>query len=401
LFGLLTLSLIVVADVGQQRAELVFDKWLLLIAYVGVHAAIAFLVMFAKPQVDISTILVLFFLGVMLFFRARQLLVVGPKSRWRHALILLSTLGLLIALARFSAFQIQWSGTQVRNALVAITPTASGLSNRVYIMAAAASVLPVIFYNFVDFSFWQKYQSEMQTEESDDARTKRLRKPLLMYVFESPLSWLLPVILGIYAVSVLTTDEAASRPIPAIADFIYRGTKWIGPIIGVAFYAGLVAIAVSTACGYLVSTAYLYKVDISKNPRNPALNRLPLIVIGMILLALLLPIDMLSNSIDQVIVLMLASFAPLCALTPLVMYPLITRQQSINLKGWALQCMVIGVLTSGILGFGIGVLSAIHGDSPAALRFWLPMPLSFIAAWIVYLICVIVGKLQKGVPGDG
>lgn len=400
--AMLTVSFMLVSVVGGQSAALASDRWLLVIGYVGLHLALGFIVAFTSPAVfDITTFIVFILTAVMLIFRYRQFVAASPRGRARHSIILLSTLYLFGILLYFKFVGVELSKSTVFTAILAIGPIKSGISIKVLALITAASFCAAIFYNFVDFSFWQKYLAEHREGESNEALAERVSSPFWIYVFESPLTWLLPVALGIYSVGLVSESAANQNPINAILDFmISKGL--FGNVVAVAFYASLVAIAASTICGYFASTGYLLRKDFNVI-EDPSESRLApgakhLILIGVAMISVLVPIDMFAKSTDQLITLMLTCFAPLCALTPFVMYPLWFGAVSLNKFG--LYGIVSALLIGSIAGFALGFAAAFTNADFNTPLFWAPLPASFVLSWSIYLFSINFGKTRGTVEAD-
>jgi hypothetical protein len=289
------------------------------------------------------------------------------------------------------------------NGIVAsLSPSDAGLSTDVFWLALFTALCPSVFYNFVDFSFWQKYSSEVRNAEPATSMKKRVAKSFWIYVFESPLSWLLPVILGAYAISLEDATANLANPIPFIVVAL-SSEGWFGSICSVLFYASLVAIATSTACGYLVAMGYLYDADIKCSrsaPHSDGHDGISgdffLVGLGAVLIVVLLPVDMLTETAEQLIVLMLTCFAPLCALTPLVVWPMVKGHVNLQPRGKAGVTAALGFGSA--IGIVTGVAAWAMASETRSLLYWAPLPLSFFVSWSIYVFSVLFWK-ERAVAG--
>jgi Na+/proline symporter len=392
LVAMLTIAMILIAVVGHQRGTLEADRWLLLIAYVGLHLATGYLLSLVSVQVlDMTSFIVILFLMLMVYYRLLRFKDRTARSRWRHVVVLLSSLSLLAAIIFYKGISSQWSVSTFTLATAVFSPAGNGLSLRVFALAAVASCGPVIFYNFVDFSFWQKYLSEVRDSEPIAAFTKRVRKPFWTYVWESPLSWLLPVAMGIYAVNLISQAASESNPIGGIIE-LFASQSTFGAGVAVVLFASLVAIATSTACGYLVSTSQLIHADILDRDWQSDRSPLPLFLMGAVMLFILVPVDMLVHSTDRIIVLMLTCFAPLCALTPLVIWPLYRGRVYLSSSGG--KGVFAALSLASAAGIFVGAIAALKNASPTEFLFWASLPASLASGWALYLVAIMFGAAK-------
>ena len=262
LVAMLTVSIMLVSIVGGQAVSLSTDRWLLVVAYWGTHLAVGFMAMLlvsAKP--DMTSLVVIVLLLIMVSLRLRQFRSASGRSRIRHLVILLSTIFLLSALFLHKVVFVDWTNSWWANVTEQLTPAGTGLSPMTYAFAAMGSFCAAVFFNFVDFSFWQKYLAEQRSGDNVDMVLERVRTPFFVYVIESPLSWLLPAVLGLYALGLVTGANVDQNPITAIVLFLAQNSIY-GAVVSIFFYCSLVAIAASTVCGYFASTGYLISADL-------------------------------------------------------------------------------------------------------------------------------------------
>jgi len=119
--------------------------------------------------------------------------------------------------------------------------------------------------------------------------------------------------------------------------------------------------------------------------------------VAVILLVLLIPIDYVFKSTDQLILLLLSSFAPLCALTPLVVWPLLTgRTFALTLAGKA--GVMAALLTGGIVGLVYGISGSLQGLPPSDPMFWISLPASLLSSWSIYLLSIWLFSERSGPP---
>jgi hypothetical protein len=384
--------LVIATALGGQKASIIADRWLLPTAYIGIHLAIASLLLNGKPRdIDAVSAIVFVALVVVVFLRIGAAKRIGGSRSIRHWIIAASTAALLAAMA-YSTFDgsVILSAKTLGAIATTFDPSSSGLTWSVFFVALLGAICPAVLYNFVDFSFWQKYSIEIKRYRSLKECEAAVHRPFWLYLVESPLSWLLPVLLGLYAASAFEAAQG-SDPVTALFQVIAKQSSF-GATLNLLLFASLTAIATSTAASYLAALGDLWKRDIAKVPTGSNGGNLSsgwqyIVGVGIVMILVLVPVDMLAKTTDQLILLLLTSFAPLCALTPLVAWPLF-RNVEIRLSPAGKIGVVAAVSSGSIAGVVAGVLGVLGGVGPDTLLFWAPMPIGFVSSWFIYLISV-------------
>ena len=399
----LVITLLIVPIVGGQEATLAGDIWLLVLSYFGFHIALGYMVSQVPIAFDLLSSIIIVFLFVMLIQRIKQTKKMPTAIlKWRQWMIVASTLILFLSMIDFKGFKVNISPDVLRESLLPFTPSANGIEINLFIMIVVASISPVIFYNFIDFGFWQKYLAEYKNDEDHlqagnkvniSTLTGRLKESIWLYVIESPLSWLLTIILGVYMSQLVPNVAQADTPINSILSY-FSAQNGFGSFIATLFFASVAAIAVSTVCGYFANIGYLIEKDIRQEDFDkdgslaPGAKYLMFLAAGMLIMLIL--IDITFHNTDQLIALMLTSFAPLCAITPLVIYPLLAGSLSLSKKGQ--QWVFTIFLLASAIGVVFGLMAAILNVSPRTYLFWLSMPSAFIISWLGYLLVVLTSQ---------
>lgn len=386
------LLLVLATTLGGQRTSLIADKWLLPVAYIGVHLAIASLLLEGKPrEIDAISVFIFLSLFIVVFLRVRVAKAVSGRQSIRHWVVVVSTLALLVAMLSATlngSFVL--SVNSLNSIAGSVNPTGSGLSWPVFFVAILGAICPAILYNFVDFSFWQKYSIELKNYKNIEECANATRRPFWIYLVESPLSWLLPVLLGLYVAPSLSTAQAAD-PVSALF-VILAAQSDVGRVLSLLLFASLTAIAISTSASYLAALGDLWRRDISTASAASKSDSFSegwhfVVGIGLIMIIALVPLDIFAKTTDQLILLLLTSFAPLCALTPLVAWPLF-RNSNILLNRFGKIGIILAVSVGSISGLIIGVFGVALSVGPASVLFWISLPISFFVSWTIYLIAV-------------
>src|SRR6267142_4477119 len=200
----LTAYLVTYIWYGGETATLRTEQLQLLVAYLGLHFALAH--MFATSEVNMSGItpsivpwLVFAACVAMLWSRGRALAAAIRAKRViigvGYSLMLVSLITLMVALGA-ALPRLNYGN------FLAVDSTVGSLhSVDFWFMLGTAALLPV-FWQFVDLTNWQRVCA-LAASNADQYATST-RRGFIDYLIESPLSWLLAVLLGLTAPQVMT-----------------------------------------------------------------------------------------------------------------------------------------------------------------------------------------------------
>lgn len=385
--GILGFYLILYLWLGGQRGAINTGQYQLVIAYVGIHAAVAWAVL--QPMVSLSTLeaailvpVILISCVLMLVWRVRSI------RHWRLSLeakvssiiTVASLVGMMVALLftknLFSLDAFKWQPIQVTPDLVW--------------QAAAFALLP-IFFQFVDMTNWQRMAS--LADSSDEGLLKHVRIGLTQYLIESPLSWLLPVLLGSCAMFILDVNTSPELAWDAFIARIIAQPGIQGALLSVAVVSGVASVFLSTADGLLSAIGYSFTYDIQKRSRNmidrhTAANwserdvtylvsqgRGAMAAFLTIVIIVFVVADIGSSKGETVLGLFLAFYTPMVAFAPAILAPAVTGRVAPRLAAW----LSIGV--GGLVGIGCGVVSIFLGG----IWQWIAPIATFAFSWVFYL----------------
>jgi hypothetical protein len=371
---------------GGQVSAIRVDQFQLAFSYVGLHFGVAYLILDKRVVISqlafpMLPLIVLIVSLIMFVYRSYILLksLQQPKQRYVRLLypfVLLSLLVLMISIVAKSG----WATIQ--------RPSPLPISeSSFWPMVLTAALLP-IFFQFVDLTNWQRVAA--LSGESPDVRLKNARKGILQYLLESPLSWALPILMGLCAPAIL-------GPIPAegswdqILSYLVSGGTAIRVVTGITITIAVCAIFLSTADELLTAIGYAWAYDVSKKtsalmnrqhlrPEQSdqviARGRNAMAIILAVVILLFIALDMLLSRGQQLLGLFLSFYTPMVAFAPAILVPAITGRAATGSTAW-----VTLVLASAV-GIGIGVMS-IFGDPNLQ---WYAAPISFFVAWGIYLL---------------
>ena len=370
---------------GGQATTFFTDNFHLLLAYIGVHLSLTVLVSHSAST-STPDILLLLIASLTLVVIALRLLATVGKRRARARVISLivaasATVLLVTALQHLAPspalyiadFNTKWAAS---------FPTATWATTAMLLTAVCAP----IFFNFIDFSYWHRLTSLPPTNRSD---AKTLKASTLMYAFESPLTWLLPIAIGYFAATVAPSlvdavSTGEQDPVSGLVAWLL-GQSALTYLVAIALLLSLLSVAVSTVDSYLSSLSYLFARDMSPastEHRKAESGRLFQFGVAAFIVVVFVLVDILLKKTDLLLAVFLSAYAPLVALAPLVVWPLLTGRTYKAKRGSNL--FMKGTFCAGGLGLVLGIIAAITGASPDSVLFWLPLPTSFLLSWLLY-----------------
>jgi hypothetical protein len=398
---MLSLYLVMYISLSGQAGNFKTSPLQLLFSYLGLHLLIAWVALNASVHLGPPLQWIAYFIVVLsLFMLAKRIMLLfrGPGSaNWWINLSICISLGLMLSAlsVRAKEFVPQFSIAPVRQMLA--TP-------HFWWIALSVSLLP-LFFQFVDMSNWQRLTA---VNASDDRVIREARRGLLQFAIESPLSWLLPLFLGLAFVQ--TTQVSSSDPWLALLKAVLKKGGVAGALLSSTVFVGLIAIFMSTAEELLAAIGLAFARDLSKEGRRihdgprGGVNGLladqssDLIKIGSrATMFAVLPVtglfillgSTLQKNLDQFVGIFLAFYSPLIALAPSLLVPvLIGRSASARV---AFASLFGGAVVGGALGVWTSIdQNAFYGVGP-----WLAPTVTFCLSWGIYAFGLGVGYLRR------
>lgn len=400
---LLAFYLVLYLWLGGQRGTINTGQFQLVIAYIGIHAAVAWAVL--QPVVSVGQLnagvvvaIVVTNCILMLVFRFRSMRKEIQMTRLAKALgIVVITSLMLMMVAIFSMHDLFSLETfSLKLALIDSSTKEFGWQ------LAAFALLP-LFFQFVDMTNWQRMASLARTDNA--GLLQRVRRGLAQYLIESPLSWFLPVLLGICGVLILGKDPQGD-PWDGFIGHIISTPGIIGALLSVAVVCGVAAVFLSTADGLLSAVGYSFAYDIHKRSRNMvdkhtkpewpeadvkyvvgkgrgAMFLLLMVVIGIFVVA-----DIASNKGETILGVFLSFFSPMVSFAPSILIPAVTRRTAHGAVAF------VSITCGAIIGITCGVISVFKGG----VWQWYPAVAAFGLSWFIYLVGMFLGirKIAEG-----
>lgn len=391
---------------GGQRTSFFADNFHLFLAYVGIHSCLAQLLMMDGGGVSSDSILLLIAVAMvfMIALRIRFVFFSGATKRTRilNILIAISATYLLVrilfALHGHANAYIQ----DLDKKWVDSFPVAGGTQ----LTMILAAICPALFANFVDFSFWHRLRALAKrnaSAESESAFAGQFKTGLLLYIIESPLSWVLPLAIGSLAIMAFPAAKDAltsgvADPVAVVVKQMLITPSLVTRVVGVLLVIGLASVAVSTVDSYFASLSYLYAKDMAKANRseheNVATGRVFPFVVGLVVVFFFIVLDIFLQKTDLLIALFLTIFAPLAALSPVVVWPLISGK-CYQPPRFGQILLGLSCVVSGLLGLVIGGYAVMTQAAPDTITYWLAIPAAFTSSWLLYAIFLLFGKGVK------
>lgn len=394
---------------GGQKTTFFADNIHLVMAYIGVHVCLGYLAATGNPEgrADVILLLIGALSIIMIIFRFRTVFLkrVSRTGRITAILIALS--------ATYLLFTILWALPPEPHAYLvdAREKWTASFPSSPHVRAAMllSAICPALFANFVDFSFWHRIRAVEASQSSTARSDRRLERGINIFLVEAPLSWILPVAIGMLALTAAPRmseilQSGTEDPVAGMVQWLL-GSPGLMSAIGLLFVVGLVSVTVSTVDSYLTSLSYLFAKDIASEKRNEgqrvAAGRAFQFLVALTIVLIFVVLDVLVAQSVLLLSIFLTVFAPLAAMSPLVVWPLINGKKyaSPSLLGRVL--LVGSSVGAGIFGLCLGVWSVIAAPTPDELLYWAPIPTAFICSWVLYLIYVLTAKTEQPKPNEG
>lgn len=386
--AILAFYLILYLWLGGQRGTINTGQIQLVVAYVGIHLAVAWLVLqpavlLSKMDAGIMATLILLNGFVMLFYRLQLMRnpQISKTTRVLNIFTIASLTCMLLAILAmpqfFSLNSLSWK---------AIDYSSSGF----WWQLSSFALLP-LFFQFVDMTNWQRMAS--LTGQDNRMLLARVHKGLTQYLIESPLSWFLPVLLGLGAV-LLIGANLQGDPWDGFVNKIIATPGILGTLLSIFFVCGIGAVFLSTADGLLSAIGYSYTYDFHKRTRNMVdrtktsgwkpddvkyvvgTGRVAMAIFLAIVICIFVTADIFSNKGDTILGIFLAFFSPMVSFAPALLIPAITGRVTSGIVAWA------------AIGFGAmaGIVTGIISVFEGGIWQWLSTDVAFAVSWSIYLL---------------
>lgn len=373
---------------GGQLSVIHTDQFQLSFAYVGILGTALWIshVHLARAEpaggaaltlnAGIALILVLIFLQVRRTIRTQE--AKRPHVRFAQSLLLavISVSAILFAIEGFAQLGLV---SQIPKALSDMNWTEPGVDT----WSLLSLILLPIFWQFIDFTMWQRIGALELAKNADNESydLTALRKGLLRYAVESPLTWILGLSIGILLrFSDLGFDSnsiwLAFGELPGKLDSNGIG----GSIVGAAFVLGIVAIMLSTVDSSLVgsTTALIYDLipgtrrivdtelhDEESEVKVLSVGKLAASAFVLIGLAAYYILNVTGLSGDQFLSLLFGAYGAQLAFAPAVIGLLLLGEQRSPSGGWA--------SISTIAGFAAGLYATAISLSDVSWQLYPPL----------------------------
>ncbi len=233
---------------------------------------------------------------------------------------------------------------------------------------ASLALLPLC-WQFADVTMWQRLGAVRLPPADRPNRFSAIKKGLLRYAIESPITWILAIVAGValrYA-EVGVTEESVWNGLAEIPIAISNADTPAGSIIQLLvaslFAAGIVAAMLSTADSFLIGSAFTIAYDlaprvtdsetdtIAQNPRRAL--RLGRIAVVIFIVAGLASYWIASLFGFDILSVLFGAFAAQASLFPAVFGTILLRERA-PAGGWALASIVGGFVTA-LIAVGIAL----------------------------------------------
>jgi hypothetical protein len=391
--AVLTVYLIVYFWVGGQGATIRTDQYQLLLGYIGLHALVAWCI--SRPTVNPSKLAAPFLVTWTIILTCAML--VWRLAAWRpggraqylrvlNIITLVSVATMLAVLVYRSAGSWGYMITIPR-----VTPT----DPHAYRWQLATLALLPLFFQFVDMTNWQRIASLKNTSD--------LRKGLIQYLLESPLSWLLPVLIGMCLPSILGAEFKGDAWVELLTR-VCADHSLFGIFLASIIVVAVIAIFMSTAESLISAIGYAYAYDLNQRSRDRIdqgdeeklsepdraliirIGRRAMAVILSAVVACFVVVDLLAEKGTTFLGLFLSFYTPMLAFAPALLIPAITGRVARGVWAW------VSLAGGAFVGIGCGIVSlSIGGVSQ-----WISAPAVLVVSWLAYLIGIVGGPRLKG-----
>jgi len=275
--------------------------------------------------------------------------------------VLLALLAVAVFMLAVTLFRSWPSGDSVRTAVTSrrFLDVSQGTANLL-----SLALLP-LFWQFVDVTMWQRLAAVQLPPQTGSLRERLrpIRIGLQRFAFESPVTWLFAIIIGIalrYAPIGVTEqtiwDGIGSIPI-ALRDSEHAFGQAIGMGLAMAFGAAIVAAMLSTADSMLMGALVVFSLDLAPKagqaaePHPSAATSASAIRTGRAAIVLFIAAGLgiiwfqLLTGV-QVLPILLGAYAAQISLAACVLGTLLLPSNTVH-RGWAIASIIAGILATG------------------------------------------------------
>jgi len=397
--AVLAAYLVMYVNTGGQPGNLRASEFQLLLCYLGLHSLVAWSALKSLPYMTLAPLrwLAMLIIGCSVVMFAYRIWVRRGGNGIVNLLTMTSVVGMVLLIG--------WTILSKASG-AAVPPTPFSQAMPLGILAAiSVSVLPLTF-QFVDMTNWQRIAALRANPAN---LVKQTRLGLVQYLLESPLSWLLPIFLGL-----------------AASTFVHAGTgdKWMallqavllqsgltGTVFAAIVFVGLIAVFMSTADELLAAIGYAFAYDVARRSRvivdaghrrgkplsaqdtaivfsygRPAIwCSLAIIISAFIYLGNRFGVGVGQTFIGG----FLACYAPLAAMAPALMIPGLFGRAASRTVAW------LSIAIGAFSGLFFGIWSIFDPDALHGAVNWLAPIVSMGLAWIIYLGGMAVAPTAK------
>jgi Na+/proline symporter len=262
---------------------------------------------------------------------------------------------------------------------------------------ASLALLPLC-WQFSDVTMWQRLGAVRLPPPDQPNRFSAIKKGLLRYAIESPITWILAIIAGIalrYA-DIGITEENVWNGLAEIPVTLMNADTPAGSVIQLLvaslFAAGIVAAMLSTADSFLIGSAFTIAYDlaprvtdsetdiIAQNPRRALrLGRIAVIIfivagLASYWIASLFGFDILS--------ILFGAFAAQASLFPAVFGTIVLRDRA-PARGWALAS-IVGGFVGALIAVGVALTDPAWALYPPLFALGASIPVYAVGAFLKY-----------------
>ena len=262
---------------------------------------------------------------------------------------------------------------------------------------ASLALLPLC-WQFADVTMWQRLGAVRLPPPDQPNRFSAIKKGLLRYAIESPITWILAIIAGIalrYA-DIGITEESVWNGLAEIPVALMNADTPAGSVIQLLvaslFAAGIVAAMLSTADSFLIGSAFTIAYDlaprvtdgetdvIAQNPRRALrLGRIAVVIfivagLASYWIATIFGFDILS--------VLFGAFAAQASLFPAVFGTIVLRDRA-PAGGWALAS-IVGGFVGALIAVGVALTDPAWALYPPLFALGASIPVYAVGAFLKY-----------------
>lgn len=270
---------------------------------------------------------------------------------------------------------------------------------------ASLALLPLC-WQFADVTMWQRLGAVRLPPADRPNRFSAIKKGLLRYAIESPITWILAIIAGValrYA-DIGVTEESIWNGLAEIPVAISNADTPAGAIIqslvASLFAAGIVAAMLSTADSFLIGSAFTIAYDLAPRVTDSdtdivAQNPRRALRLGRIAVVIFIVVGLASYWIAgffgfDILSILFGAFAAQVSLFPAVFGTILLKERAASRK-WALMSIICG-LVAGLVAVVVAV-----NDTTWALY---PPLFSLGASTLVYLLGLVFSRSPTSKEGN-